>query len=111
MIGLNPSGTTASDYGNGGDGVELQRVSGDTVGGTVAAARNVISGNSNDGVQLDGSNTTDNVIEGNFIGTDISGTTAVDPRDQTIGNNNDGVEINSGATGRSVGGTVSAPLI
>ena len=110
VIGLNPSGTTASDYGNGGDGVELQRVSGDTVGGTVAAARNVISGNSNDGVQLDGSNTTDNVIEGNFIGTDISGTTAVDPRDQTIGNNNDGVEIDSGATGNTVGGTVSGAL-
>ncbi len=106
VIGLDATGSRTA-YGNSGNGVELQRVSGDTVGGTVAAARNIISGNAADGILLDGSNTTDNVIEGNFIGTDITGTTAVDSNDQQIGNNNDGVEIDSAATGNTVGGTVS----
>ena len=40
-----------------------------TVGGTAAGARNVISGNTNAGVIL-----TSSIIEGNFIGTDVTGT-------------------------------------
>ena len=40
-----------------------------TVGGTTAAARNVISGNGT-GVTLSGSN---NLVQGNYIGTDVNG--------------------------------------
>ena len=47
-----------------------------TVGGTTAAACNLISGNKGSGVQIgansDASATSSNVVAGNFIGTDVS---------------------------------------
>ena len=48
--------------------------SGNTIGGTTAAARNVISGNQV-GVYL--VSDSGNVVEGNFIGTDTTGTVAI----------------------------------
>ena len=44
-----------------------------TVGGTTAAARNVISGNLHEGVLIGFAGTANNVVEGNFIGTDATG--------------------------------------
>ena len=41
-------------------------------------ARNVISGNADAGVEIDDAN--DNVVEGNFIGTDVTGTSALGNR-------------------------------
>ena len=78
-IGLTTAGIAAP---NGEGGVEI-RGSGDTIGGTTAASRDVISGNSGDGIFVDGSSyngpygAANNLIEGDFIGTDPSGTTAV----------------------------------
>ncbi len=51
-----------------------------TLGGTVAAASNVISGNGGDGVDISGSGTTANLVQGNFIGTDLSGKVARERR-------------------------------
>jgi hypothetical protein len=49
-----------------------------TIGGTTASARNLISGNTSAGIGLNGGNGTfGNVIQGNYIGTDASGTRAV----------------------------------
>ena len=45
-----------------------------TIGGTTAAARNIISGNSSTGVYLTGNN---DVVEGDYIGTDITGSVVV----------------------------------
>ena len=45
-----------------------------TLGGTTSAARNIVSGNLTDGVLVaDGGN----VVQGNYIGTDITGTAAL----------------------------------
>src|SRR5262249_42952727 len=44
-----------------------------TVGGSAAGARNVISGNTFAGVLLTGSGATGNSVQGNYVGTDISG--------------------------------------
>lgn len=55
-------------------GIQLFNSSNNTIGGTTAAARNVISGNGTNGVELGGSG---NVIQGNFIGTNPAGTTAI----------------------------------
>src|SRR5439155_11116960 len=49
---------------------------------------NVISGNFNDGVRIEGSGATGNRVEGNFIGTDAAGSAAV-------GNGGDGVAMGS----------------
>src|SRR5262249_57816492 len=48
-----------------------------TIGGSPAAARNVISGNTTDGVRISGTGTTGNVVAGNYIGTNAAGTAAV----------------------------------
>jgi len=47
------------------------------IGGTMPGARNVISGNAEAGIRLDGSNAMHNTIEGNYIGLDAQGNGAV----------------------------------
>ncbi len=91
-IGTNPAGNAAlaNKVGIVIDG------SGNTVGGTATEARNLISGNSNDGVLLDvfGS---DNQVMGNYIGTDVTGAYAVA--------NSVGVEVSGGSN--TLGGTAT----
>ncbi len=72
---------------------------GSTIGGTIAGARNIISGNSGDGIDITGSGATGNVVEGNYIGTDATGEGA-------LGNANVGVFV-SAATGAVIGGTTA----
>ena len=57
-----------------GDGVTITDSTGDTIGGTAAADRNVISGNGGNGITLNGSS--GSTIEGNYIGTDATGALA-----------------------------------
>ena len=69
---------------------------GNTIGGTTSAARNVISGNLGFGIQvIYGSN--DNLVEGNDIGTDMTG-------DAELGNSS-GIEL--GGVGNVIGGSVA----
>lgn len=55
-------------------GVNISGASGNTIGGTTAGAGNLISGNTNEGVLIQSSGTTGNLIEGNLIGTAYSQT-------------------------------------
>src|SRR5262249_46607681 len=73
LIGTNATGTAAvpNEY-----GVVLSGARDVTVGGTTAAARNVISGNQGFGVSL-GSSGVGNRVQGNFIGHDILGTNGI----------------------------------
>ena len=98
-IGTDFSGTVA--LGNL-TGVALANAPSNTVGGTVAGARNVISGNTFWGVKLDGALSTGNVVQGNYIGTDVTGTAA-------LGNHNDGVVIGSAAAAsdNTIGGSAA----
>src|SRR5262245_6606422 len=70
--------------------------SGNTVGGAAAGTRNIISGNDR-GVWIDGPAASNNVVAGNYIGTDASGTA-------DLGNTGFGVAI-TGGSGNTVGGT------
>jgi titin len=94
-IGLNASGTGAIS--NGEDAVTINGVSGNTIGGTVAAARNVLSGNMESGVFIFTAGAASNVIAGNYIGTDVTGKVA-------IPNHTNGVTLD-GVAGNTVGGT------
>jgi uncharacterized repeat protein (TIGR01451 family) len=97
-IGLDTTGAAA--LGNKFDGVAISAgASGNTIGGTSAAARNLISGNSLNGVNIFGASP-NNIIEGNYLGTDASGTTA-------IANGNSGVVAQGGSTGNLIGGTAA----
>jgi hypothetical protein len=74
-LGTDSTGTTAKP--NGADGIQVdQGATSNTIGGTTAALRNLISGNSGNGVELD-HNAAGNVIEGNHIGTSAAGTGAL----------------------------------
>lgn len=97
FIGTDSTGTVAA--GNRSYGVVVSANDGsqaDTIGGATAADRNVISGNGAGGVFLTGG-ATNNVVEGNYIGTSVTGKKAV-------GNGSVGVSIN--ASGNLVGGAV-----
>jgi hypothetical protein len=100
-LGTDTTGTIA--LGNRADGVNIFNSFGNTVGGNSPAARNVISGNQNNGVEIDGGNnpadTNGNRVVGNLIGTTSSGVSALP--------NNAGVNIAFGATQNFVGGVTS----
>ena len=88
FIGTNATGTAALP--NGRDGIMFADQDGNTIGGLTAADRNVISGNTQNGVELQDATSTgvsDRVI-GNFIGTNASGTAA-------LGNTLNGVLTNT----------------
>jgi len=72
---------------------------GNTVGGTVTAAANVISGNYL-GLYVGDTNTSDNLIEGNLVGVDITGANA-------IGNDYINVEMANGASANHIGGVAA----
>ena len=93
FIGVDPTGSSAR--GNRIDGIFVSS-SGNRIGGTTVAARNVISANGRFGVDLSGTTATGNLVQGNFIGTDAAGT-------QKLGNGGDGVNL-FGATNNTIGG-------
>src|SRR5262249_53333698 len=89
-----PEGTI--DLGNKADGVFVHGGANATVGGTAMADRNVISGNTGDGVEFNAAGA-NNVVEGNFIGTDAAG-------DDALANGGQGVHVlNTAAV--TIGGT------
>jgi parallel beta-helix repeat protein len=96
-IGTNAAGNAA--LGNF-SGVVISNAANNVIGGTTAAARNIISGNTfGSGVQLLGAGATGNRVQGNYIGTNAAGTVAVA--------NSWGVDIRDGASNNTVGGTVA----
>ncbi|MFH1311994.1 MAG: YCF48-related protein [Candidatus Eisenbacteria bacterium] len=87
------------DQGNSLAGIIMRNGSSNNlIGGTTAADRNVISGNGWDGVVIKDPGTDSNVIEGNYLGTDMTGSGA-------LGNGHNGVFISLSAANNSIGGT------
>lgn len=101
-IGTDVTGT--ADLGNTRSGIYVNNIRDNTIGGTTAASRNVISGNERMGVNISaspdqfGASATGNAVVGNFIGTSADGTAA-------LGNGLNGVFINGPAN--SVGGAAA----
>jgi hypothetical protein len=110
-IGTDITGTIAlgneqQGYLSGGDSSSIPAIS-EVVGGAVAGAGNLISGNGADGVLISGTanigGDPDNAfggstVQGNYIGTDATGTAA-------LGNGATGVTVNANATNNTIGGT------
>ncbi|MGH7894614.1 MAG: beta strand repeat-containing protein, partial [Candidatus Binatia bacterium] len=96
-IGTNAAGT--ADLGNVQRGIYITAgANGNTIGGTAALARNVISGNDMEGILLDGVGTTGNRILGNYIGVNATATAEV-------GNGQEGIQLMTGAHGNTIGGS------
>ena len=97
---IGPDLTGTLDRGNGNDGVRIDAgPDANVIGGTATGAGNVISGNGADGIEIHGGASTNNRIEGNFIGTNAAGSAA-------ISNNHQGVVLQVNTFDNVVGGTV-----
>jgi hypothetical protein len=94
-IGIDPTGTLRRANN---EGILFSNSSNNLIGGTTAAARNVISSNSFAGVEISGAN---NLVQGNFIGTDATGTVA-------LANGTTGLQIsNPTSINNIIGGTAA----
>ncbi|MEW6211782.1 MAG: hypothetical protein AB1631_25725, partial [Acidobacteriota bacterium] len=97
-LGTDAAGLAPAD--NDGNGVRISSAS-NIIGGTSAAARNIVSGN-RDGVAISGSSARENLVQGNYIGCDRDGAVA-------LGNDlgGDGVRIELNASNNTIGGTTA----
>jgi hypothetical protein len=101
LVGTDAAGTSA--VGNGGPGIRVAGTTATQIGGTTAAARNVVSGNAASGIAIiDGSSGTD--LSGNYIGIDKTGAGAVP-------NAYNGISIRGGANQNTIGGAGAGNVI
>jgi hypothetical protein len=98
VIGTNATGTAMVP--NASDGILIVNSSGYVIGGSAPATRNIISGNTQDGVLLNGSGTSGISVIGNTIGSDATG-------QKPLGNGANGVAI-IGASNNTIGGATAA---
>lgn len=96
-IGVNAAGTAALPNEN---GIVFFNASNNTIGGSTAAHRNVVSGNRNVGISIDSSNS--NVIQGNFIGTNAAG-------DAAVSNTFDNIRLSGTSSNTLIGGSTATP--
>ena len=102
-IGTDVTGTVAipnAYTGDGGHGIDIY-ASGNTIGGIGAGEGNLISGNAAAGISLSQAATSpsENVIQSNYIGTDVTGKIA-------LGNAGEGIADNNGLN-NTIGGTAT----
>lgn len=96
-LGTDSTGTQAR--GNR-DGITIGSSANNRIGGLIAAERNILSGNTDDGINLADAATTGTLIEGNYIGVDVSGQVA-------LGNTESGIDL-SQISIATIGGTTAA---
>ncbi len=87
IIGLNAAGT--AKLANTGSGIELRTSATSTIGGNGSSYRNVISGNTAYGTDIETAPTGGHVIKGNYIGVGVDGSTL-------LGNSLAGIYVNAG---------------
>lgn len=97
---IGPDATGSISLGNRMAGIALLGALSNRIGGSVQSARNLISGNKQDGIFC-ATNTVGNLIQGNWIGTDIAGMKA-------LSNSMNGIAL-VGARSNYIGG-LAAPL-
>jgi hypothetical protein len=95
-VGVNATGTAALP--NGGHGITVLGGAKQTrIGGAVASAGNLISGNSGDGIRIEGGATSETSVQGNWIGTDGTGSAP-------IPNGANGIDVAFGTRNNAIGG-------
>ena len=103
FVGIDFTGTVAVPNAYNGISIAVGATN-NIIGGATSEERNVISGNAIDGVKILDDGTSNNTVQGNFIGTDVTGTIA-------IPNIGAGVVIGAGILGTAINNVVggSAP--
>ncbi len=99
-VGVDATGMTAAGNATG----IVVTGAGNTIGGLTSTPGtglgNVISGNTDEGVEITGSGTTGNEVAGNIIGLNAAGTSALA--------NDLGVDIGTAASGNTIGGATAS---
>lgn len=130
FIGLDPTGTLTN--GNRQIGIAIDGSAKNRIGSITNGARNIISANGGPGIQMRYSNSFQNIVENNYIGTDTNGTaafgnvghgilifwswsnrvggTSVSQRNVICGNQS-GVRLESGASDYSFGNVIQGNYI
>jgi CSLREA domain-containing protein len=101
FLGTNPAGTAAT--GGGGSGIRLTSGDNVVIGGAAAADRNLVSGDTGGSVVIfllsgDGA-----LIQGNYIGTDVTGTLALNA---TVFNSPSGIWVHSPTSNTTILGNL-----
>ncbi|WP_146583103.1 DUF4347 domain-containing protein, partial [Neorhodopirellula pilleata] len=96
-VGLNAAGTSA--IANGSVGIYILDSTGTAIGGTSAGQRNVVSGNTDQGIFFN--NADNSTVYGNYVGTNAAGTGDVDGT--TSDTTNTGLVMLNGSSGNTVG--------
>jgi CSLREA domain-containing protein len=94
-IGSDASGTAAIP--NTLNGIHILEASSNQIGGINDDDGNLISGNEYYGIHVEGAMSTENIMQGNLIGTDISGM-------EPLGNSVNGIGLRGGANNNLIGG-------
>jgi hypothetical protein len=94
FIGTDFTGTIA--LGNGAFGVEIGDSASSSIGSSNLNGRNVISGNLQGGISIQGNNAKDNLLSQNLIGTQVDGSSP-------LGNLGPGVLLDTGANSNRIG--------
>jgi len=97
LVGTDALGTSARPNLN---GIEINNGANNQVGGATAGARNVVSGNRQEGLQIANEGATGNTVQGNYLGVDISG-------DVDLGNRARGLVVAFGTSNNLIGGTAA----
>ena len=87
------------DKGNGSAGINVFSGSANAIGDGTAAGRNVISGNDDKGININGTGS-GTLVKGNYVGVDSTGSGA-------LGNSLGGIAVSSSAATQTIGGTVA----
>ena len=95
-IGTNADGDAS--LANAYHGVYISNASSNTIGGSNPGEGNLISGNAGHGILIQEFGTHDNLVQGNYIGTNSSG-------DAGVANDEDGIRIFLGSYDNTIGGT------
>lgn len=93
-VGTTPSGSAA--LANSADGITISGSPANLVGGPDLGEGNLLSGNGKSGLSLSGMAAARNVVQGNFVGTDVTGLLA-------LGNGSPGIWLN-GSASNTIGG-------
>lgn len=97
-IGINTIGNSINDTIPNLYGVAINDSPNNTIGGSTVSERNIISGNSDVGIAIQGITATNNVIKGNYIGTNSAGNDSIP--------NLNGIVINGSPSNKIGGGVV-----
>ncbi len=98
FIGTDVTGSLAPSDGYA--GVLVAGGSNNTIGGTAAADRNIVSGHSVENIGIYGSTATANLVQGNFAGTDALGT-------RSVFSGGIGVSLSTYTYGNTIGGNAT----